>query len=306
MVPGCFLMKATTSTISDCETGLRFRVSLISELVKARLSSLVLLTTLVGFYMGSGEVFSWGLLGHLMIGTALLAGGAGALNQFIEKDLDAEMERTRNRPLPSGKLTADFVLIFGGATAGVGILWLAVLVDPLTSLLGAATLVSYLFLYTPLKRITTFNTIMGAVPGAIPPLMGWTAARGTLSFDGWYLFAILFFWQLPHFMAIAWIYKEQYARAGFKMLPVVDETGARTGRSAISHTLGLLPVSLFPVAIQVCGPVYFVGAIVLGVAYLAFAWRFSRSLTLASARLLFFSSIVYLPLLLGLMVVDKL
>ena len=298
-------MKATTSTISDCETGTRSRAAIISDLVKARLSSLVLLTTLVGFYMGSGDVFSWGLLGNLMIGTALLAGGAGALNQLIERRLDAEMERTKNRPLPTGLVSADFVLVFGGATAAIGILWLALLVNPLTSLLGAATLVSYLFLYTPSKRVTSLNTIIGAVPGAIPPLMGWTAARGELSLEGWYLFAVLFFWQLPHFMAIAWIYREQYAKAGFKMLPVVDETGVRTGRSALSHTLGLVPVSFFPVAIQVCGPIYFVGALLLGIGFLAFAWRFSRSLTLASARLLFFYSIIYLPLLLGLMVIDK-
>jgi len=182
---------------------------------------------------------------------------------------------------------------------------LALMVNFMTAGLGALTIGSYLFVYTPLKRITTLNTIIGAIPGALPPLMGWTAARGEISGEGWCLFAILCFWQLPHFLAIAWMYRDQYARAGFVMLPVVDPTGERTGRQALSHTLGLLPVSLCPFLFKMVGPVYLAGAILLGVAFLWCAFQFSRHLTLPRARALFFASIIYLPALLGLMVLDK-
>jgi protoheme IX farnesyltransferase len=185
------------------------------------------------------------------------------------------------------------------------LLYLAWGVNLLTSLIGAVTLSSYLFIYTPLKRVTTLNTVIGAVPGALPPLMGWTAARGEITVEGWALFAILFFWQLPHFLAIAWLYREEYAGAGFVMLPVVDPDGARTGRQAISHTLGLLPVSLCPFLFQQAGVVYLGGALVLGLGFIWFAVQFGRQLTRVSARRLFFASILYLPLLLGLMVLDK-
>ena len=197
------------------------------------------------------------------------------------------------------------MLVFGGVCAGLGLVYLTAAVNLLTSLLGAVTLASYLFIYTPLKRMTTLNTIVGAVPGALPPLMGWVAARGEVTRGGWALFAILFFWQLPHFLAIAWIYREQYARAGFVMLPVVDPTGERTGRQAVSHALGLLPVSLCPFVFHLAGPVYLAGALGLGLAYLWFAIQFSRRLSIPGARRLFFMSICYLPLLLGLMVLDK-
>jgi protoheme IX farnesyltransferase len=197
------------------------------------------------------------------------------------------------------------VLVLGAACGGIGLIYLALAVNLLTSLLGAITLASYLFVYTPLKRVTTLNTVIGAIPGALPPLMGWAAARGDLTSGGWSLFAILFFWQLPHFLAIAWIYRDQYARAGFVMLPVVDPAGERTGRQAVSHTLGLLPVSLFPYIFHLAGPVYLFGAFGLGLAFLWFAIQFSRQLTIPRARQLFFASILYLPLLLSLMVLDK-
>src|SRR5581483_299647 len=204
-----------------------------------------------------------------------------------------------------GRMQPGTVLILGGACGGIGLIYLAVAVNLLTSLLGALTLASYLFIYTPLKRVTTLNTIVGAIPGALPPLMGWVAARGEINLGGWSLFAILFFWQLPHFLAIAWIYREQYARAGFMMLPVVDPAGHRTGSQAVSHTLGLLPVSLCPFLFHLAGPVYLCGAMALGFGYLWFAIQFSRHLTIPRARWLFFASILYLPLLLGLMVFDK-
>jgi protoheme IX farnesyltransferase len=215
------------------------------------------------------------------------------------------MRRTEDRPLPSGRMQPATVLIFGVVCGGLGLAYLALAVNPLTSLLGGITLGSYLFIYTPLKRVTTLNTVVGAIPGALPPLMGWTAARNEISIEGWALFAILFFWQLPHFLAIAWIYRDEYLRAGFVMLPGVDPQGERTGRQAVSHALGLLPISLAPFLFKLAGPAYLTGALVLGAAYLWFAVQFSRQLSIPRARQLFFSSILYLPLLLGLMVLDK-
>jgi len=280
--------------------------AVLSDLFKARLTTLVVLTTLAGFYMGSrGGMNGW-LLFHCVLGTALLASGAAALNQLLEHELDSRMVRTETRPIPAGQLQPDSVLLIGAAISAMGLIYLALKVNLLTSVLGAATLISYLFIYTPLKRITPFNTIVGAIPGALPPLMGWTAARNSVSIEGWTLFAILFFWQLPHFLAIAWLYREDYAKAGFRMLPVVDETGERTARSTISHTLGLLPISLCPFLFKLSGQLYFFGALMLGLGFLYFAIRFARDLSVANARKLFLASIVYLPLLLGLMVFDKL
>lgn len=298
-------MKATVQTLPAAASVEKTWLAVFSDLIKARLTFLVLLTTLVGFYAGYTGTLDWMLLMHTMLGTALVASGAAALNQFLEREHDAKMPRTEDRPLPSGRMDANTVLFLGGACGAVGLIYLAVAVNLATSVLGAITLGSYLFIYTPLKRVTTLNTVVGAVPGALPPLMGWTAARGEITLDGWSLFAILFFWQLPHFLAIAWIYREQYARAGYMMLPVVDPSGHRTGRQAVSHTLGLLPVSLSPFLFHLAGPVYLCGALVLGLAYLWFAVRFSRQLTIPRARGLFFASILYLPLLLGLMVLDK-
>jgi len=281
------------------------RLAVISDLIKARLTFLVLLTTLVGFYVAYPGELNWLLLFHTMLGTALVASGAAALNQLLEREYDAKMRRTEDRPLPSGRMQPGTVLALGAGSGLIGIVYLALAVNVVTSLIGAITLVSYVFIYTPLKRVTTLNTVVGAIPGALPPLMGWTAARGHISEGGWALFAILFFWQLPHFLAIAWIYRDQYARAGFVMLPVVDPAGQRTGRQAVSHTLGLLPISLFPFIFHLAGAIYLVGALGLGVAFLWFAIQFSRHLTIPRARQLFFASILYLPLLLGLMVLDK-
>jgi protoheme IX farnesyltransferase len=298
-------MKATVQSLTAAAGIEKSWFAVFSELIKARLTTLVLLTTLVGFYAGSRGPMDLTLLLNAMLGTALVAAGASALNQFLEREFDAKMERTADRPLPSGRLQPGTVLAFGGACGGLGLIYLTLAVNPLTGLLGAITLGSYLFIYTPLKRVTTLNTVVGAIPGALPPLMGWVAARNEISPGGWALFAILFFWQLPHFLAIAWIYREQYARAGFVMLPMVDPAGERTGRQAVSHTLGLLPISLFPFLAHVAGPVYLFGALGLGLAYFWFAVQFSRDLTIPRARMLFFASILYLPLLLGLMVLDK-
>lgn len=279
--------------------------SVYADLVKARLTMLVLLTTLVGFYMGYRGSMNYTLMFHALFGTALVASGAAALNQLLEREYDARMRRTASRPLPSGRLQPVTVMLFGGVCSLVGTVYLALMVNPLTSVLGAVSLVSYLFIYTPLKRMTWLNTAVGAVPGALPPLMGWAAARGELSGGGWVMFAILAFWQLPHFFAIAWMYRDEYARAGFKMLPSMDPDGSRTGQQAVSHSLALLPVSFCPFLFHFAGPIYLGVAMFLGIAYLGCAIWFARKLDLPAARRLFLASIIYLPLLLIALVADK-
>lgn len=298
-------MKATEQILPVTSTADRSRVAMFLELFKARLNALVLLTTMIGFYMGTTGAVDYVLMLHTLLGTCLLAAGAAALNEWLERDYDRLMHRTEDRPLPSGRIQPDQAMMLGGALAGSGLIYLALLVQPLTALLGAATLVCYICIYTPLKRVTPLNTLIGAIPGALPPLMGWTAAHGEPTIRGWALFAILFFWQLPHFFAIAWLYREDYARAGFKMLPVVDPTGVRTGRQTISHTLGLLVISLFPFLYRMVGPWYLIGALVLGLIFLGFAIRFAVRLDRTSARMLFFASIIYLPLLFALLVLNK-
>jgi protoheme IX farnesyltransferase len=298
-------MKVTAQSLNETSSVERSMVAVFCDLVKARLTFLVLLTTAVGFYVGTRGVIDFVLMAHALFGTALLACGAAALNQLWEREHDAKMRRTESRPLPSGRLQPETVLLFGGICSVAGLAYLAWAVNLMTALLGAITLVSYVFVYTPLKRVTWLNTAVGAVPGALPPLMGWTATRGELAGAGWALFAILFFWQIPHFLAIAWMYRDDYAKAGFVMLPAVDPDGSRTGRQAVSHTLGLLTVSLLPFLFRLSGPIYLLGALVLGTLFVACAGQFSRQLTLARARVLFFASILYLPLLLGLMVLDK-
>jgi protoheme IX farnesyltransferase len=279
--------------------------AVFSDLVKARLTALVLLTTAVGFYIGEIGAINWFLFFNTLAATGLVAMGASALNQLLERDYDAKMRRTQDRPLPSGRLQPTTVAIFGGVSSVAGLVYLSLAVNLLTSVLGAVTLVSYLFIYTPLKRVTWLNTAIGAIPGALPPLMGWTAARGELSGEGWALFAILAFWQLPHFFAIAWMYRDEYAKAGFVMLPNVDADGKRTGQQTVSHTFALLIASLCPFVFKMSGMIYLVGAIILGAGFLFCAIQFSRQLTLARARQLFLASIIYLPLLLALMVWDK-
>lgn len=299
-------MKVSSPSIAETAAADKTLFAVVCDLVKARLTFLVLLTTLVGFYLGSRGPLDYWLMFHALAGTALLACGAAALNQLWEREHDARMQRTADRPLPSGRLQPDTVLILGGLASIAGLAYLAFAVNLLTSLLGAATLGSYVFIYTPLKRVTWLNTAVGAIPGALPPLMGWVASRGELTGEGWSLFAILFFWQIPHFLAIAWLYRDEYEKAGFVMLPSVDPDGSRTGHQAVSHTLGLLTVSLLPFLFRITGTIYLVGALLLGIAFVYYAVQFSRELTRPRARQLFFLSIIYLPLMLGLMVFDKL
>jgi heme o synthase len=302
---GSIEMKVTAQSIPQVGSTEKTWLAIYADLFKARLTFLVLLTTLVGFYVGSVGPVNYLLMLHAVLGTALMASGASALNQLWEREYDSRMLRTQDRPLPSGRMQPQTVLLVGCVAALGGLLYLAVAVNLLTGLIGACSLLTYIFVYTPLKRVTWLNTAVGAIPGGLPPLMGWTAARGRLSADGWALFAILAIWQLPHFMAIAWMYRDEYARAGFKMLPVVEPDGRRTGRQAVSHTLALLPVSLCPSLVGLTGPIYFVGALLLGLVFIWSAVQFSRDLTVSRARHLFFVSILYLPLLLGLMVLDK-
>jgi protoheme IX farnesyltransferase len=298
-------MKATAPPLSQIASVEKSWLAVYADLFKARLTFLVLLTTLVGFYLGSVGPVNYLLMLHTILGTALVAAGASALNQLWEREYDARMRRTQDRPLPSGRLQPLAVLFLGCALAVVGLGYLGLAVNWLTSLIGACSLLTYVCVYTPLKRVTWLNTAVGAIPGGLPPLMGWTAARGHLSTDGWALFGILAIWQLPHFMAIAWMYRDEYARAGFKMLPVMEPDGERTGSQAVSHTLALVPVSLCPSLMNLTGPIYFIGALALGLVFIWAAVQFSRQLTLSRARRLFYVSILYLPLLLGLMVLDK-
>jgi protoheme IX farnesyltransferase len=299
-------MKVSAESLAQAVPVEKSWLAVYSELFKARLTFLVLMTTLVGFYIGSRGPVDYLLMLHTILGTALVASGASALNQLWERKYDAKMRRTQDRPLPSGRLQPHFVLLLGCSSAVLGLIYLALAVNLGTCLIGACSITTYLFVYTPLKRVTSLNTAIGAVPGALPPLMGWTAARGHLTGEGWALFGILALWQLPHFMAIAWIYRDEYARAGFKMLPVLDPLGRRTGRQAVIHTLGLLPVSMCPFLLKLAGPIYLFGALVLGLLFVWYAFQFSRHLTTSRARQLFYFSILYLPLLLSVMVLDKL
>ena len=304
-------MDKTIPSAEKNETSQATVWSVFSELVKLRLTTMVLITTLVGFYAAlnaasGGLAQNLAKLGLTLLGTGLLAAGASILNQYLEREYDAKMDRTAGRPLPSGAIGVEASLLLGGAVSVGRLLALAAWVNLLVALLGAVTLVTYLFIYTPLKRKSEWNTIIGAIPGALPPLMGWAAVRGEVDPLGWTLFAILFFWQMPHFMAIAWMYREDYEKAGFVMMPSVPGGGPRTGRQAISHTVFLIIASLMPFTMKLAGAVYVSGAVLLGGLFLWAAMRFSRQLTRQSARVLFFASIIYLPLLLGLMVVDKL
>lgn len=278
----------------------------LAELVKARLSLLTLATAMAGFALGVKDSWNWLLLAATLGGTALCAGGAAALNQWWEREHDGLMKRTRQRPLPAGRMAASDALVAGLVLSVSGVLCLTLFANPLAASLAAATIVFYILVYTPLKRVTTLNTIIGAVPGALPPLIGWTAARGSINAEGLTLFAILFLWQMPHFLAIAWLYRGDYAQAGFKMLSEGDESGALTGRQAVVYSLALLVVSLLPSVFFGYSAVYFYGALVLGIFFTVLAGRFAASGgSVPAAKALFLGSIAYLPLLLGLMVLAR-
>jgi protoheme IX farnesyltransferase len=266
---------------------------------------MVLVTTSAGFYLGSWEVPDWFRLLQTLIGTALAAGGTIALNQYLERDVDARMERTRLRPLPSGRLQPTEGLAFGAAITGGGLLYLMLTGGPLSALVTAVTVGSYLFAYTPLKRKSPLSTVVGAIPGALPPMIGWVAARDGFGLEAWVLSAILFFWQIPHSLAIASLYRDDYARANIRFLPVVDRDGGGTGRPIVSNCLALIIVGLMPTLTGVAGSVYFFGALALGVAFLGCGIDLAISRSTGAARRLLLASLVYLPVLLALMALDK-
>jgi heme o synthase len=266
-------------------------------LTKPRLNFLVVASSAAGYFLGAARALDPWRMAAAVAGTALVAGGAAALNQVSERDTDALMRRTRMRPLPDGRVTPADARMFGLGLSFAGLALLATRATMLAAALAAATLVVYLVVYTPMKRRTSLATLVGAVPGALPPLIGWAASHGSVDAGGASLFAIVFLWQIPHFMAIAWMYRDDYATAGFPMLPVVEPDGRRAGRQAAVYAAALVPVSLVPALVGVSGLMYFALALVLGVALLLLAVRFAASRTDASARALFYGSITYLPLL---------
>lgn len=295
----------TAELVESGRTGSRSVASAYLELTKPRITFLIVLTAAAGFCLGAKGSIDYLLLTHAMIGIALLSSGIATLNQYMERDLDALMRRTAARPLPTGQLMPAQACAFGFCLTAGAEIYLALLVNPLTALLGLAVIIGYLLLYTPLKTRTTLSTVVGAFPGAMPPLMGWAAARGTLGMEAWVLFAILFLWQFPHFLAIAWMYREDYGRAGIRMLPVVEPEGRVTGQQIVIYTLLLLPVSLLPAALGISGQVYFYGAVILGVLFLFSSITAAISKSRQQARRLLLASVIYLPLLFTLMVLNR-
>jgi heme o synthase len=275
----------------------RRRVADFIALTKPRLNFLVLLTTMAAFYLGARAEQPLLLLVHTLVGTALVAGGASALNQVWERDTDRLMRRTRRRPLPDGRMHPQDAMWFGVLLSSLGIAELALGVNERTALVALVTLLSYVILYTPLKLKTSLSTIVGAIPGALPALIGWVAATDTLAVEGWVLCGIVFMWQMPHFLAIAWMYRDEYAHAGFPLLPVINPDGRSTGRQAVLYAAGLIPVSFLPTAVGLATAWYLASAIVLGSVLLVVSLEFSATLSVAAARRLFFATILYLPLL---------
>ena len=275
-------------------------------LAKARLNLLVLVTTLAGLYLASPDGVSVSVLVHTLVGTALVAGGAAALNQVWERQSDALMQRTRLRPVPAGRLGVGEGTWFGVVLSAIGLAQLTLGVNGVAAGVAGATLVSYVLVYTPLKRRTSLATLVGAIPGALPPVIGWAAATGDISLPALVLFGIVFFWQMPHFLAIAWMFRDDYARAGIPLLPVLEPDGRRTGQQALIYTAALWPLSLLPAVLGLGGPVYLTIATALGVLFITLAARFARERSMRTARTLFVFSITYLPLLLGALVADRL
>lgn len=274
-------------------------------LTKPRVVTMILITTCVGFYLGSTGAPDALALVPTLIGTALAAGGTLALNQYMERDIDALMQRTRQRPLPGGRLLPNEALVFGVVMVGLGLSYLAVAVNALSSAVAAVIALTYLLLYTPMKRRTPLCSIVGAVPGALPPVIGWTAAHGAFGIEAWILFSILFLWQLPHSLAIGQLYREDYARAGLRLLPVVEDDARSTARQVVNNCLALLAVGLLPAVVGLAGAVYFAAALILGGGFLACGVHFARQRTELAARRLLFASLLYLPAILVIMAADK-
>jgi protoheme IX farnesyltransferase len=280
-------------------------------LTKPRITWLILMSTGVGYFFGAQvgwqgwHAWHWQTLLHTIIGTGLIASGTAALNQWYEREADSKMRRTQARPLPSGRLTAGKALVFAIAISVAGFVELWLGANALCALLGLFTLITYLFVYTPLKQRSPHSTTFGSLPGAMPPLIGFAAASGTLTWEAWVLFAILFLWQFPHFYAIAWMYKEDYARAGIRMLPVVEPDGKSTARRILLYSIALIPISLMPKFFQMAGNIYLYGALALGLAFLYYGLRIRTDRTRQQARRVLLASVVYLPALFSLMLLDR-
>jgi protoheme IX farnesyltransferase len=301
-----FVLEATTEVPVAAEPlALRGRLSAFAELTKPRITFLIVLTSAAGFCLGSKGSFDYLALFNSLFGIALLSSGIATLNQYMERGLDARMRRTLSRPLPAGKLSATHALAFGLALTLAAEVYLAVFVNLLTAAFGVTVIVGYLLCYTPLKTRSSLSTVVGAFPGAMPPLMGWTAATGYVGAEAWALFAILFAWQFPHFLAIAWMYREDYARAGILMLPVVEPRCRITARMIVIWSLLLVPLSLFPAVLGTTGSVYFYSAFVLGILFLGTSIHAALAHTRQGARRLLLASVLYLPVLFGLMVFNK-
>jgi heme o synthase len=274
-------------------------------LTKPRITWLILMSTGVGYFFGAKAGWHWLTLLHTIIGTGLMASGTAALNQWYEREADGKMRRTKARPLPAGRLDESKALLFALLVSAAGFFELQLAVNELAALLGAVTLGSYLFLYTPLKQRSPHSTTIGAIPGAMPPLIGYAAAAGKLTWEAWVLFAILFLWQFPHFYAIAWMYREDYERAGIRMLPVVEPDGESTARRIVLYSLVLIPISLIPKYLAMAGDVYLFGALALGLLFLYAGVRITFDRTRQEARRVLLASVVYLPVLYGLLVFDR-
>ena len=306
-------MRSTTVTLPDNtdtanppskQTVSVHRAADFVELIKPRLVVMILITTAAGFYLGAQTV-DWLRCLHTLIGAGLTAAGVLGLNQYLERDVDAQMKRTRERPLPDGRMNPLEALLVGAVLTGGGMLYLTFIVNVLSGFVISLIVVSYLFLYTPLKRRTSLCTLIGAVPGALPPVVGWVAARGSLTGEAWVLFTILFLWQIPHSLAIAYIYREDYAKAGFRLLPVIHPDGASTCRQIVINCVALLGVGLLPALYNIAGSLYFFTALVAGVAFLAFGIYLARTRSVKAARYLLYASLLYLPLVFITMALDK-
>lgn len=307
-------MRSTTVTLTDnTETAsppskhsaFAQRVADYMEFIKPRLVVMILITTAAGFYLGAQQSVDWLLCLHTLIGAGLTAAGVLGLNQYLERDVDAQMKRTQERPLPDGRMNPLEALLVGAALTSSGMLYLAFIVNTLSGFVISLIVVSYLFLYTPLKRKTSLCTLIGAVPGALPPVVGWVAARGTLTGEAWVLFAILFFWQLPHSLAIAYIYREDYANAGFRLLPVIHPDGASTCRQIVINCIALLGIGLLPALYNVAGSIYFFTALLSGAVFLGFGIDLARTRSVKAARYLLYASLLYLPVVFITMALDK-
>ncbi len=298
-------MNLTTDTVAITSAGALRRLADFFELTKPRVVFMVLVTAFVGFYVGSEKIPDYLRLLQTLIGISLAAGGTLALNQFFERDTDAMMERTRHRPLPDGRVQPLEALWFGAASTTLGLVYLALAVNIASAWVTALITFSYLFFYTPLKRRSSLCMLVGAVPGALPPVIGWVAARGEFRVDAWVLFAIMFLWQVPHTLAIARLYRDDFAKAGIQFLPVIEPDDASTNRQVISHSAALLAVSLLPTLLGFAGAIYFVAAFVLGIGFLASGINLALESTLVGARRLLFASLIYLPVLLIVMALDR-